>query len=91
MAWANDVVGGDDEECRFRAQTSDVFMVKGLIPPVYYEKKHASGKLFESILRFLKVLGVAPTIQSVQKLDTIMVQADDDAPPSSYEERRTLP
>ena len=61
-------------------------MIKGLIPLVY-SKKHVSGKVSELILRFSKVLGMARIIQSTQKLDTIMVQADDDAPPSSYEER----
>ena len=38
------------------------------------------------ILRFSNVLRI---IQLAQKLDTIMVQADDDVPPSAYEERRT--
>ena len=36
LAWANDVVGGDGEECRFRANKSGVFMIKGLIPLVYF-------------------------------------------------------
>ena len=66
-------------------------MTKGFIPLVYFQKKHVSGKLFELSLRFSKVLSVARIIQSAQKLDTIMVQSDDDAPPSTYEERWTLP
>ena len=91
LAWATDVVGGDDEELPYQGPNkSDVFMIKEL-DSARILQKHVSEKKFVLILRFSKVLGVARIIQSVQKLDTIMVQADDDASPSSYEERRTLP
>lgn len=35
MAWANNVVGGNDEE--LRPDKRDVFMIKRLIPLVYHE------------------------------------------------------
>ena len=63
LAWANDVVGGNDEELLSQGPNKrDVLMIKGLIPLVY----HVSGKVFELILRFSEVLGVVRIIQSVQ-------------------------
>ena len=38
MAWATDLVGGDDKELPFHGPNkSDMFMIKALIPLVYFE------------------------------------------------------
>ena len=66
LAWANDVVGGNDEELPFQGLNKRDVLIKALILLVY----HVSGKVFELILRFSEVLCVVRMIQSVHVLCT---------------------